>query len=93
MNTATELAATYFTAFDAAAAILKTGTGNEPELDTLDDERDRALEALAATPARSIEELKAKAAVAAREDQYDLDCEVTAALRRSIWEDIANLGH
>lgn len=93
MTTATEIASRYIAAFDAAAAILKTGTGNEPELDRLDTERDEALAALASTPARTIEGLKAKAAVAAREDDNDLVCEATTALRRSIWEDIEAIGH
>lgn len=99
MHTATELARTYLTAFDATAAIMKAIDSKadeeaaEPDLCRLDAERDRALEALAHTPARTIEELKAKAAVAAREDENELVCEATTALRRSIWRDIAALGH
>lgn len=99
MSTATELARQYLTAYDAATSILKRIAGKadedaaEPELCRLDAERDEALAALARTPARTIEELKAKAAVAAREDENDLVCEATTALRHSIWADIAALGH
>lgn len=65
----------------------------EHELTRLDSERDGVLAALASVPARSIEEVKAKAAVCEREDVNRIYCGATTALRHSLWQDIAALGH
>lgn len=99
MSTATELANIYLNAFDAAVSIMKAVNSAteedavEHELTRLDCERDGALAALAGVPARTIEEIKAKAAVCAREDENRMYCEATTALRHSLWRDIAALGH
>lgn len=93
MQSATEIAAAHAATVAGYLAAYRQCESLADEfgdgLERFDTERDAALSALAVTPARTLTDIKAKAAVVAREEDMDgADHALVVALRASLWRDI-----
>ena len=96
IQNATEIAAAhattvaeYLSAYRQCATLADEASA---DLERFDAERDAALKALAAAPVRTLADIKAKAAAVAREEGMDAaEHPLVAAVRFSLWQDIAEL--